>query len=81
MARFVLHYGGEAPRPKDVVRRIRAISGASIVDDSDRLLLVDAPEAELRAVLEPHGDWSITPEKKYRVPSTRKRVERPPSDS
>ncbi len=51
----------------------------SIVDDSDRMLLVDGPEAPLRDLLQPFDDWLIAAEKKYPIPGNRKRIERPPS--
>ena len=81
MPRFIVRYNGNAPRPQDVVDRVRAIPGAAVVDDSGRMMLVDAPGADhVRAAVGSSDDWLVTPEKTYPVPDTRKRVLRPPAE-
>lgn len=79
MARFILRYRGAGSRPAAVVDNIRRLDGANIVDDSGRMLLVDAPEQSLRGVLGEDKDWVVSPERSFPIPDTRKKVERPPS--
>lgn len=79
MARLIVRYRGQGSRPESVIRQIRQMPNVSIVDDSDRMLLVDGPEAPLRDLLQPFDDWLIAAEKKYPIPGNRKRIERPPS--
>lgn len=80
MSRFILRYRGRGARPQDVVGKILAIGGAAVLEDSDRMILVDAPEQELRKALGSEADWIVTPEVKYEVPDTRKKVRKPPSN-
>ena len=79
MSRFILRYRGQGARPQDAVEKILAIGGASVLEDSDRMMLVEAPEQELRKAIGSEADWIITPEVKYEVPDTRKKVRKPPS--
>ena len=81
MSRFVIRYRGSGARPEDVVRRIRQMPELSIVDDGGRVLLVEGPEGSLREALGSSTDWLVAAEKTYSVPSPRKRIERPPSDT
>jgi len=80
MSRFILRYRGQGARPQDVVEKILAIGGAAVLEDSDRMMLVEAPEQELREAFGSEADWVVTPEVKYEVPDTRKKVRKPPSN-
>src|SRR5437867_13422011 len=77
MRRFILRYRGEGARPQDAVEKIRAIGGAAVLEDSDRMMLVEAPEQELRQALGSETDWSIAPEVTYDVADTRKKLRNP----
>lgn len=79
MPRFIVRYRGQGARPQDAVERICAIGGASVLEDSGRMMLVEAPEQELRKALGPEPDWIVMPEVKYEVPDTRQKVRKPPS--
>ncbi len=78
MPRFVVRFRGQGKRPQDAVDRVQRIEGASILEDSDRMMLVDASEQALQRALTPETDWIITPEVTYPMPDTRKRVKAPP---
>jgi len=78
MPRFILRYRGQGARPQDAVEKIRAIGGASVLEDSDRMMLVEAPEEALRDALGSADDWIVAPEVKYKVPDTREKVRKPP---
>ena len=74
MSRFVLRYQGKGrKRPKDV-RRIRALPKLDVIDDSSpRMLLVDAPESELKSLIDSLTDWIISPEQIVQLPDPRLR--------
>ncbi len=76
--RFVLRYGGDGAKPAADVERVRALTGAVVVDSSARMLLVDSHPEQLRDLVESLSDWVMAPERTYEVPTTRKSVERPP---
>lgn len=76
--RFVLRYRGEGARPEVDMARVRALAGAVIVEESSRMLLVEADEKRLGDLIDTLPDWVMAPEQTYAVPDTRQRVERPP---
>ena len=77
-ARFVLRYRGEGPTPDADVARVRAVPGATIVESTSRMLLVEAEPKPLHKVVETLHHWVLAPEQTYLVPDTRKKVEGPP---
>ena len=81
MARFVVRYRGRGERPEQAIQRVRSIKDASVLDDTGRMMLVDAPEHELRSALGSDADWVIAPEVSYSVPDPRPRILRPPSQA
>jgi hypothetical protein len=77
--RFILRYGGDGPKPDADVDRIRAVSGATVVDESARMLLVESDEAALRQTVESLAPgWVLARESVVKVPDTRKKIRRPP---
>jgi hypothetical protein len=67
--RWVIYYSGPGNPPEDHRLRIREIPGLRVVDEtSPRLLLVEAPESELRSTLGQLAGWIIEPEYPIRVP-------------
>jgi hypothetical protein len=79
MPRFILRYRGSGPRPDAALHQIRQLDEADVIADSDRMLLVDAPEKPLRDLMATQKDWIVTTEQFIPAPDTRKRVEQPPS--
>jgi hypothetical protein len=73
VVRFVLRYRGKGEYPAATIQRIRAIGG-SIIEDTGRMLLVEAPERELREALESERDWLLTPETAYALPDPREAI-------
>ena len=62
--RFVLYYPGPDPPPCGDQLAIRSTPGLRVLDEeSSRLLLVEAPEAELRKTLTACDGWIIEPER------------------
>jgi hypothetical protein len=79
VARFVVRYRGLGERPREAVKRIQSIPGAKILGDAGKMMLVEAPESELRTAMAAHPDWVVAPESTYDVPDPRKRIEHPPT--
>jgi hypothetical protein len=75
MSRYVLRYGGSQSVPPDHLQSIRAIPGLHVLDQSPKMLLVDADESSLRERLKGMPGWSIHPEQAYPLPDTRKKIE------
>jgi hypothetical protein len=73
VARFIIRYRGRGPKPADVVEKIRDLSSVSIVDASDKMLLVEAPEESLKQLLGQSKEWLIAPEQSYEIPEKRPR--------
>ncbi len=74
MARFILRYKGSGPKPDEDVARISSLPDTTMLDDSPRMLLVGAPEAELRALIASMPDWAISPEQEIKIPEPRPKI-------
>jgi hypothetical protein len=73
MPRWILRYHGRGTRPDADVERIAALSGVAVVDDSNRMLLVEGPEDTLRGVLAALPDWTLNEERPVPLPDVRRR--------
>ena len=75
MARFILRYQGKGPKPQQNIEQIRSLDNISIIDDSSpRMILVDAPEDELKALVNSMPDWIVSQERTYHLPDPRPRL-------
>lgn len=84
MSRFILRYRGKGPRPAGVAEMIRSLPDATIIDDSGRMILVDAPEGALRGAVEQmasSAEWLIAPERVYSAPEPRARAKKGPASN
>ncbi|WP_343667929.1 hypothetical protein [Chitinophaga sp.] len=76
MANYILQYRGTGvPDPKQVKETLH-ICGVNIIDGSllPHTALLDVSEGEVENVrCRFEADWSLTPEKKYRVPDTKRK--------
>ena len=76
--RFILRYTGDGPAPDAHLASLRAAPGTKVLDQSDRMLLVEGHQRELeKATRSLHG-WVLTADKQVPVPDTRKTIKRPP---
>jgi hypothetical protein len=73
MGTFILRFTGPGTRPAAAVARIRALRGLAVLDDSPRMLLVEAPEHDLRALMASLPDWVMTRERIVPLPDPRPR--------
>ncbi|MDX2032930.1 MAG: hypothetical protein SF339_19795 [Blastocatellia bacterium] len=79
MSRYILRFRGQGKKPAHDVAVIRALPGATVVDDTNRMLLVEAPADELQLALKSLPDWVMTEEQILPLPDPRPRVHHPPA--
>jgi hypothetical protein len=78
MCRYILRYQGQGAKPQDDVQRFRALSGVKLIDESSRMLLVEAPCVEsLQAAVESAGCWSISDERSVELPPIHPNLDKP----
>jgi hypothetical protein len=70
-SRFILRFRGTGPKPADVADRVRALPDARVLDDTPRMMLVEAPEQQLRELIGADRDWLIAPQRVYQHPDPR----------
>ncbi|MEO5680017.1 MAG: hypothetical protein ABIS47_10150 [Acidimicrobiales bacterium] len=78
MARFVLRYRGEGPKPDEDVARVVGLSDAVVIDSTSRMLLVECDPAPLETLVDALPDWVMASEQTFSLPDTRKSAVRPP---
>lgn len=71
MKRYILRYRGEGNMPPTAVAQVNALPKARIVDQSSRMLLVEAADNSLSRLVKTLSDWSCTPEKLIKLPRTK----------
>lgn len=72
MSRFILRYRGQGAKPTRDVDRIRSLENTKVLDESSpRMLLVEGPEAGLKALVESMPQWVLTPERMIPLPDPR----------
>ncbi len=74
MGRFILRYKGSGPKPDGDVNRICSLPDTTVIDRSSRMLLVGAPEPELRALIASMPDWVMSPEQTIKIPEPRPKI-------
>ena len=47
MGRFILRFNGVGEKPAEDVQRIRSLPNATVLDDSARMILIEAPDAAI----------------------------------
>jgi len=78
VARYIVRYAGEGLRPAADVQRIRAVPGLTVLDDSSRMMLVEASQKNLKDLMGALPGWTWTPERAIRLPNPRPRPRRKP---
>jgi hypothetical protein len=77
MSRFILRFRGTGLKPAEDVERICALRNTTVLDDSSpRMLLVEAPEAELKALVDAMPGWVMTQERMISLPDPRPKPRR-----
>ena len=68
--RFIVRFRGSAPA-KEIASKLHADALVHVVEETPRMLLVEAEEADLLGVVQPGPDVVIVPEQQYQRPDTR----------
>ena len=61
MGRYIVRYAGEGSRPAADVQRIRASRGLNVLDDSSRMMLVEASAKKSQELDELHAGLDLDP--------------------
>jgi hypothetical protein len=70
MDRYILRFRGDGSKPAADVEVIRALPHTKIVDeDSNRMLLVEAPKEELLSAMELLPNWILAEERMLSIPT------------
>jgi hypothetical protein len=80
MGGYILRYKGSGPKPDEDVARISSLPDTTVLDHSSRMLLVGAPEPELRALIGSMPDWVMSPEQTIKIPEPRPKILRDAGD-
>jgi hypothetical protein len=62
MEKYILRYRGQGIMPDEEARHILESADATILDDSARMVLVEAVGAKLKAAVAGMDQWSVSPE-------------------
>jgi hypothetical protein len=71
VTRFVLRYQGDGDRPPRDVTRVRRTRGATVLDESPRMLLVEADRPVIDSLLERLDGWAVAEETTVPLPHVR----------
>lgn len=72
----MLRYTGKGLATAEDIARLRALPHTTVLDQTSRMLLVEAPETMSRALGDALPGWVITREQLIPVPSTRPTLRR-----
>ena len=81
MPRFILRYVNAGPAPDAHIKQIKSLPEAQVLDASSRMMLVEAPEKNLRKAVADLPGWVISAEQTVALPDPRPKVLHPPDDS
>jgi hypothetical protein len=76
--RFIVRFRGSAPS-KEIAQRLRTRPAINVIDETPRMLLVDADESDLLDLVQPGPDVVIVPERHYEPPRRGPSIEREPT--
>ena len=74
MGRYILRYGPSSAAPTEHLQDIRQSPGIKVIDETPKMLLVDAEESALREKVKGMPGWSLHSEHGYEIPDTRKTI-------
>jgi len=74
MGRYILRYKNAAHAPESHLKAIRAAANVKIVDESPRMVLVEANEDAAQASVQGLAGWSVTPETTIPLPRVHEKI-------
>ncbi len=78
MGRYIVRYVGEGLRPSADVQRILTVPGLTVLDDTPRMMLIEAGARSLKSLIGSMPGWTCTPERAIPLPDPRPRPRRGP---
>jgi hypothetical protein len=78
MPRFIVRFRGSNP-DKKITTRLHDAPRIDVLQETDRMVLVEAEEADLLDVVRPSSSVVIVPERRYERPDALPRIRREPS--
>ena len=72
--RFILRFRGTGSIPAEDMERIRALPDVDVIDSTSRMLLVEAPEDEVKSLVQSMPEWVLSPEQTVGRPDPRPKV-------
>lgn len=77
--RYIVRFRGSAPA-KEITARLHADPDVRVVEETPRMVLVEADESELLRVIQPGRDVAILRERHYERPDSRPSIIPDPSN-
>jgi hypothetical protein len=77
--RFILRYRGSGTPGPELGARLRRHPAVTVLDESPRMLLVEAPALVVDELAPEHPGWTVSRETTVPVPRARPRLRRPAS--
>jgi hypothetical protein len=74
MGRYILRYKHAAQAPSSDLEKIRAAPNLKVIDESPRMMLVEADEEAAHASVNNMDGWTVSPETMTPLPDTRKKI-------
>jgi len=78
MPRFIVRFRGAAPG-KDITKKLRDAPSINVLNDTGKMVLLDAEEEDLLKVVQPTSDILIVPERHYERPDPLPSLKQDPS--
>jgi hypothetical protein len=78
MERYIVRYTRGATAPEEEKQRIRSLDNVQVLDETPRMLLVQAPPETAAALQTALPDWQVNAEQVYTAPDPHPQVEREP---
>ena len=77
VGRFILRFNGVGEKPAEDVQRIRSLPNATVLDDSARMILLEAPDAAITELGKLLPQWGVSQESFVPLPDPRPKLRKP----
>ena len=74
MGRFILRFNGVGEKPAEDVQRIRSLPNATVLDDSARMILIEAPDDAIIEIGKLLPRWGVSQESFIPLPDPRPKL-------
>ena len=78
MSRFIVRFRGSNP-DKSITARLHDAPAIEVIQETERMVLVEAEESDLLDVVKPSSSVVIVPERRYERPDPLPTIRREPS--